>query len=178
MALRAPHQVTRAHLGTLPVELGGVMNSRSLPLVTALLISAALLTATACGDRKDIEMVGDDPRVFVQTSKLQAYPDMSHGGTLEYSPADKCLYFRTGQGRVAVVWPPGTRPVLEDGVRGVDVPGVGVILEGVAVGTGGIQLTYGDDEDPWAAQVNDLEIVTECLPQGARIIVMSSVKIG
>lgn len=137
-----------------------------------LVVAAVVAMATACGDRKEIEVVGDDPRLFVHTSQLPAYPDMNHPGTLEYNPDDRCMYLRTERGRAAIVWPRGTRPVVENGVRGADVPGIGVVLDGAGMSIAGIEITAGDNVDPLAGPVDDLDVLGGCLPQGARIVVI------
>jgi hypothetical protein len=80
-------------------------------------------------------------------------------GTLEYDPNSKCLFFRHDNGsRSAPLWPKGTKPVIHDDKRGVEVRGNGRILEGDRVDASG----GGTDR----AAVADLNIPESCIPEG------------
>lgn|SRR5690606_697785 len=51
---------------------------------------------------------------------------------------DRCLYVGSPSGeRSTAVWPPGSRPVVEDGKPGVQVPGFGPVLAGQIFRAGG-----------------------------------------
>lgn len=86
---------------------------------------------------------GEDPVILVHD--LEGGMDMEIVGTLEYDTTTGCLLLMTqeptgGEFLTLPAWPDGTRPVMEDGRAGVDVPGVGVILDGDEVdgGAGGV----------------------------------------
>lgn len=68
--------------------------------------------------------------------------DAGLAGTLWYDAESRCLFVRhsaDGQERLfGLLWPPGTTPVIDDdGRRGVDTPGKGLILDGDRVEFGG-----------------------------------------
>lgn len=71
---------------------------------------------------------GDDPRILVR--ETLGHPDQPVWGRLRFDERTKCLYLETSSSwetrsvldrPVAVIWPKGSRPVFDDGRRGVRV---------------------------------------------------------
>jgi hypothetical protein len=103
---------------------------------------------------------GGDPLVLVSDS--EEHYAMEETGVLAYDETTGCLTFASGPAShpTGIVWPRGTRPVLDDGLRGVDVAGIGRIHEGdemVVIGGGeswpdGPPSFYRIDDDAEAAR--------------------------
>jgi hypothetical protein len=88
---------------------------------------------SACGQgTPEISLHGDDPRIA--THNFRGVNTVGITGTLGYDADSSCLFLTSGQGgsgpRSLPVWPDGTNPVIHEGRRGVEVPGIGRILEG------------------------------------------------
>lgn len=79
--------------------------------------------------RVTLRTEGGDPLVLV--SDGEAHYAMEETGVLAYDDTTGCLMFTSGPTShpTGIVWPRGTRPVLDDGLRGVDVAGIGRIYE-------------------------------------------------
>lgn len=101
-------------------------------LVATLLVSVAVACAEKAGN---IVVVNDNPAIVVQRHAIDDLyvPDMTWGGVVGHDPDSGCLYLRMAGAagpHTALVWPVGSRPRLVDGVRGVEVPGHGLVWEG------------------------------------------------
>ncbi len=120
-------------------------------------------TSTEGVDR--VIYTSDDPRIAVH--------DLGDGGmdalltgTLWYDPESRCLFVRQDghddrEVLVGVVWPRGTRPVIvHDGVRGVDVPRVGLIRTGDRVDFAGGYVSSGRFEVPEGCATEEIFVVT------------------
>lgn len=108
-------------------------------LVLAAVLVVSLAAGVGCA-RAGPGVSGDDPRIVIHD--LEGGMDALLTGTLWYDPESRCLFVRhrpTGEVELAgLLWPPGTRPVIhDDGRRGVDAPGRGLILDGDRVEFGG-----------------------------------------
>jgi hypothetical protein len=100
-------------------------------------------------------MVGEDPRIIVHD--FEGGMDGLIIGTLQYDPGSKCLFLKHEDGSLsAPMWPSGTKPIQQDGERGVDVAGYGRILEGDVLEASG-----GGTTTP---EVADLNIPQGCTP--------------
>jgi hypothetical protein len=99
------------------------------------------------------EVVGDDPRILVWQQRY-AGMDALVSGTLRYDEDTKCLVLEDDYdgSRWGIVWPKGTRSVIEDGKRGARVGGFLGRVGGVAalagdrveLGGGGAEGLAGD----------------------------------
>ncbi|MFC9971488.1 hypothetical protein ACFVH6_11410 [Spirillospora sp. NPDC127200] len=122
---------------------------------------ALALTAAACGGGKGVDFTGDDPRILVHHGYGDDWPKIMYVGSLAYDPAGRCLHFESESGeRKAPVWPEGTKPVLKDGKRGVDIPGFGELLEGEKFNTGGAG----------AAEQTPKDLPASCVPKDGTIV--------
>ena len=98
-------------------------------------------------------VVGDDPRILVWQQRY-AGMDALVSGTLRYDEDTRCLMLADDYdgSRWGIVWPKGTRSVIEDGKRGVRVGGFLGRVGGIAVlagdrvelGGGGVEALAGD----------------------------------
>ncbi|MFG1943967.1 hypothetical protein [Nonomuraea sp. NPDC048826] len=120
-----------------------------------------LLAVTACGGGPDgITLVGPDPQVIVDAPRDISL-EMSIPGILGYDAESKCLTMTLESGHrgevAAPVWPAGSKPVIKQGKRGVEVPHAGTILEG--------QRLYGDAYAPHTVDSFDhLDLSDACVP--------------
>ena len=91
----------------------------------------------ACGGAEEAgraHAIGTDPRVYVSTVDGGHQAEIS--GRVIYEATSRCLLLDTGSA-TGVIWPIGSTPVNQNGKRGVNVPGVGPILEGEAIRAAG-----------------------------------------
>jgi hypothetical protein len=150
-----------------------VAKKTRLPVLLAVVFGA--LAGCAGGDQP--RPVGDDPRLLV--SQVDARHGAFIQGELVYEASDRCLYLKVGDELNTVVWPRGTRPIIESGKRGVQVPGFGVVFEGQTFrgGGGAGRAEPAVDEQPLSgacvipgATVTGIGEVTELLepPAGSR----------
>lgn len=95
-----------------------------------------MYAVAACAADDPVHVVGSDPVIIVHdfSSGMQMRID----ATLAYDPQSKCLRlnFRTGPSMVPI-WPNGTRPLVQDGKRGVQTPAAGRVVEGDAITAAG-----------------------------------------
>lgn len=104
---------------------------------------------------------GQDPIILVHGSSISMKAEFF--GTLAFDAKSRCLRLRSvsGAGTEATpVWPDGTEPLLAGGRRGVDVPGVGTIMEGDRFRAGGGGSTWRTNPPP------GVKIPDDCLPPG------------
>ncbi|MER5648328.1 hypothetical protein [Streptosporangium sp. NPDC002524] len=123
------------------------------------LVIASLLAVVSCADSSapKVRVEGTDPIIIVHS--YEGSHDALISGNLAYDAKSKCL--RVGDDRSATpVWPENTRPVLVDGRRGVELPGIGTALEGDKVEGGGGGSTWR--KDPPAG----VTFPEGCLPPG------------
>ncbi|MEV4835236.1 hypothetical protein AB0K05_11975 [Nonomuraea sp. NPDC049486] len=132
-----------------------------MPRPTMALRAAIALAVTACGGGPDeITLVGRDPQIIVNTPRDISL-EMSIPGILGYDARSKCLTMTLESGYegevAAPVWPAGSKPVMRQGKRGVEVPHAGTILEG--------ERLYGDSYAPHTTDGFDhLNLPDECVP--------------
>lgn len=104
-------------------------------------------TTTACGEPASVQVVGDGPRIIVdqRPALTDRMPRMdialSPDYTLRYDPDTRCLYVEEGWippdlgtsstdgPQWNIVWPPGSRPFVDDESRGVTLPDGAVVRE-------------------------------------------------
>ncbi len=144
------------------------MTTRLLRAVAPLVAVTFLLAACGRDDPGPPRVVGDDPRILVSDSG-GSEQTVGVAGTVEYDPQDRCIYVMVGDVRHTAVWPHGTRPVVEDGKRGVRVPDVGVILEGQTFDAGGDLSGVAARETPFADD--------DCVVPGGFVLGIASVNV-
>lgn len=117
------------------------MHTRTLLLGLTLVAALAALAVGAYGawfhvapGTAHADLVGNDPRILVWQQRYSGM-DATLVGTLRYASDTRCLYIDEIESRQAwgIVWPKGTRPVVEEGRRGVRVGGFVGQLGGAAV---------------------------------------------
>ncbi|MFE5894077.1 hypothetical protein ACWCQZ_21205 [Streptomyces sp. NPDC002285] len=86
-----------------------------------------------------LSFVDSDPKIIVHD--LAVSPGMAVSGRLAYEADSKCLVVNGKRAEEAFtatpIWPKDVEPVLNEGKRGVRVPGFGTVLEGDTVHAGG-----------------------------------------
>ncbi|MFD9942582.1 hypothetical protein ACFWYW_22885 [Nonomuraea sp. NPDC059023] len=125
---------------------------RSLALVAIPFLAMVLAACSGNGpvpaaQPSPFTAVGEDPAIVVHD--LPEAPDMEVGGRLGYVAEGRCLTvtgMRDGRSvTFSPVWPAGTQPLVRDGRRGVNVPGLGPLLDGDTVSAAGDEWP-GDDQ--------------------------------
>lgn len=135
--------------------------------VVAVGIAGVLVWQWPRGERSGpLVLRGDDPQIHV----FEARNYLALGGQLgvklpvSYDPETRCLYVTyPEEKRNLPVWPHGTRPVIEDGRRGVRVPDVGLILEGDRITDAGIAGDTIYSKDLWGDVGQALRDLDTCL---------------
>ncbi|MER7132392.1 hypothetical protein [Streptosporangium saharense] len=123
------------------------------------LLSALVACANLSGPK--LAVVGTDPVILVHRST--GSQEALLFGKLAYEAKSRCMRVNAADGgrqTATPVWPSGTRPVLVEGRRGVEVPGAGTFLEGDRVEAKGGGSTWRTN--PPAGLV----IPEGCLPDG------------
>ncbi|WP_386196249.1 hypothetical protein [Streptosporangium jomthongense] len=122
---------------------------------------AALPTLTTGCSSSGLSIEGKDPLAIVHRSSISMTAIIM--GTLRYDAESKCLRLvmpGPGDPQATPVWPDGTQPVIDGKRRGVDVPGMGPVLEGDKITGGGGASTWR--KNPPAG----IKIPDGCLPDG------------
>lgn len=118
------------------------------PLTRLRLLAAVVVMASAACSSGEFRVIATDtdPRLLVMENGSPG-EDAQAVGQLRYLDEPQCFVLEFQGIRYAAVWPEGTKPIkMDNGVVGVDVPGVGDIIEGTwLLGRGG----YHSDGEPW-----------------------------
>lgn len=121
-----------------------------------LLMAGVVLAGAACAAEGSVQVSGRDPVVVVHGSSSAM--QMRAEATLAYDGRSRCLRLEFPDGSsVLPVWPVGTRPLHEQGRRGVMTAESLRIVEGEVVVAGGGYVE-------WPAE--QVELPAGCLPPG------------
>ncbi|TMR07304.1 hypothetical protein ETD86_51780 [Nonomuraea turkmeniaca] len=124
-----------------------------------------------------ITVGGQDPRILLHDGSGPAMQALLTG-QLTYTASTKCLTVRRAeQANVPVVllWPPGTRPVIQEGKRGVRLLDDGAtLLEGAEVRIGGGYVDW-EAHPPAGMTFPDACVADPASPAGPDIFDVSSV---
>jgi hypothetical protein len=149
--------------------------------VVAVLVVVTAISTVAwqaySGERSgEVRAIGDDPRVFVYQGSAHSLVQLGTPMPVEYDRETRCLFVIDRQGdRVLPVWPRGTRPVVQDGLRGVRIPGIGVVTDGDEL-TGG-DVVFGDFHDPesWEGIGSSLLDLDACVPDAGTFALFAEI---
>ena len=121
----------------LRMRTGGVLHRTARSASRAVYACLLAFTAANCAPGSRITVEGRDPIIVTHRSTVTLTAEIH--GVLRYDPLSRCLRISlSGASPALPVWTAGTKPVYKEGRRGVDVPNVGLILEGDrVVGVGG-----------------------------------------
>lgn len=94
--------------------------------------------------------------------------DMAISGTLTYQEENQCMYIteETDGNTLLAIWPKGTVPMMDNNQYGVNVKGIGPILEGEAIelGGGGIDQT----------EIESAGYPEECMAEVDQVVLINS----
>lgn len=94
--------------------------------------------------------------------------DMAISGTLTYQEENQCMYITeaTDGNTLLAIWPKGTVPMMDHNQYGVNVKGIGPILEGEAIelGGGGIDQT----------EIESAGYPEECMAEVDQVVLINS----
>lgn len=134
-----------------------------------------LLIAVGCQGGDDVVVIGGDPLIVVHN--FSGGHAVLFTGKVEYDSRSKCILLR-GRGmitgkewRTVPVWPAGTSPMVDRGRRGVDVRGLGAVLEGETISIGGSRVG-AEEFRP------EIDVPAECRRHGFTVITPDMVSRG